>query len=40
VTLVAMDENCFLVICRTSFAPYMVDWLQDAAMEYGFSLKN
>ena len=36
VTIIATDENCFLLICRTSFAAYMLDWLQDAALEFGF----
>jgi sarcosine oxidase gamma subunit len=36
VTMIATDENCFLLICRTSFAPYTLDWLQDAALEFGF----
>ena len=36
VTIIATDKNCFLLICRTSFAPYMLDWLQDAALEFGF----
>lgn len=37
VTLIAMDTDCFLLLCRTSFAPYTLDWLQDAALEYGFT---
>ena len=36
VTIIATDENCFLLICRTSFASYTLDWLQDAALEFGF----
>ena len=36
VTIIATDENRFLLICRTSFAPYTLDWLQDAALEFGF----
>jgi sarcosine oxidase subunit gamma len=36
VTMIATDENCFLLICRTSFAAYTLDWLQDAALEFGF----
>lgn len=38
VTLIAIDADSFLLICRTSFAPYMVDWLQDAALEYGVTV--
>jgi len=37
VVLVAIDDDCFLIICRTSFASYMLDWLADAALEFGFS---
>ena len=40
ITLVATDDDAFLMICRTSFAPYVLDWLQDAALEYGFSFKG
>ncbi len=40
VTLIATDEDSFLLICRTSFAPYVLDWLQDAALEYGFVYKG
>ena len=40
VTLIATDENCFLLICRTSFAAYTVDWLQDAALEFGFVFRG
>ena len=40
ITLVATDDNEFLMICRTSFAPYVMDWLQDAALEYGFDFKG
>ena len=36
VTMIATNENCFLLICRTSFAAYTFDWLQDAALEFGF----
>ncbi len=36
VTMIATDENCFLLLCRTSFAAYTLDWLQDAAIEFGF----
>jgi sarcosine oxidase subunit gamma len=40
VTLIAMDDDRFTMICRTSFAPYVLDWLQDAAIEYGFEFKG
>lgn len=40
ITLVATDDDSFLMICRTSFAPYVMDWLQDAALEYGFAFKG
>ena len=36
VTMLAVAENELIVICRTSFAPYLHDWLLDAALEYGF----
>ena len=35
VTMLAVAENELIVICRTSFAPYVHDWLLDAALEYG-----
>ena len=35
VTMLAVAENELIVICRTSFAPYLHDWLLDAALEYG-----
>jgi sarcosine oxidase subunit gamma len=35
VTMLAVAENEVIVICRTSFAPYLHDWLLDAALEYG-----
>lgn len=40
VTLIATDADSFLLICRTSFAPYMVDWLQDAALEFGVNVSS
>jgi sarcosine oxidase subunit gamma len=36
ITLVALSEESFILICRTSFAPYVHDWLVDAALEYGY----
>ena len=40
ITLLATDENRFLLVCRTSFAPYMVDWLEDAGLEFGTSFRT
>ena len=34
-TVMALANDEFIVICRTSFAPYLHDWLLDAALEYG-----
>ncbi len=36
ITLMALSDNAFILICRTSFAPYVHDWLVDAALEYGY----
>ena len=35
VTIMALANNEFIVICRTSFASYLHDWFCDAALEYG-----
>ena len=35
VSLLAISDNELIVICRTSFALYLHDWLYDAALEYG-----
>ena len=35
VTIMALADDEFIVICRTSFASYLHDWLLDAALEYG-----
>ena len=35
VTIMALADDKFIVICRTSFAPYLHDWLLDASLEYG-----
>jgi len=40
VTLIMQDKERFSLICRTSFAPYVADWLMDAGMEYGATLKG
>ncbi|MDB2469377.1 sarcosine oxidase subunit gamma [Alphaproteobacteria bacterium] len=36
VTLMALADDAFILICRTSFAPYVQRWLADAALEYGY----
>lgn len=36
ITLMAQPNDAFILICRTSFAPYIHDWLIDAALEYGY----
>ncbi len=40
VTLVAVGDDQFTLICRTSFAAYVHDWLMDAGLEYGVSFKG
>lgn len=40
ITLLATGETRFVLVCRTSFAPYVVDWLVDAALEYGVSYRT
>ena len=35
VTVMALADDEFIVICRTSFASYLHDWILDAACEYG-----
>ena len=40
VTLLACANDRFIIICRTSFAPYLRDWLCDAGLEFGVSFKN
>ena len=35
VTIMSLATDEFIVICRTSFASYIHDWLLDAALEYG-----
>ncbi len=40
VTLMCEAENSFRLICRTSFADYVETWLKDAAIEYGYSVRN
>ena len=36
ITLMALPNDAFILICRTSFATYVHDWLVDAALEYGY----
>ena len=36
VTLMAVADDAFILICRTSFARYVQRWLVDAALEYGY----
>ena len=36
ITLMALPDDAFILICLTSFAPYVHDWLVDAALEYGY----
>lgn len=40
VTLIANDETGFTLICRTSFAPYVADWLMDAGLAFGVSFRG
>ena len=40
ITLMALSENEFIIICRTSFSTYLHDWLIDAALEYGVNFKK
>ena len=35
VTIMALTDDEFIVICRTSFASYLHNWFLDAALEYG-----
>ena len=35
VTILAVQDNNFMVLCRSSFAPYLHQWLKDAALEFG-----
>lgn len=35
ITLLALSDNEFMVMCRSSYSPYLYDWLCDAAVEYG-----
>ena len=39
VTLIAQDASGFTLVCRTSFAPYVTEWLMDAGLEFGASFR-
>ncbi len=34
------DGQSILLICRTSFSDYVISWLKDAALEYGYRFKT
>ena len=40
VTIMALANDKFIVICRTSYAAYLHDWFLDAALEYGVKFKK
>lgn len=40
VTLIATDESGVTLVCRTSFAPYIAEWLMDAGLEFGASFRG
>ncbi len=40
IILITLSDDTFILICRTSFAPYIHDWLVDAALEYGYQFKK
>ena len=39
VTLLALADDEMILLCRTSFTDYVVNYLCDASLEYGFTLK-
>ena len=39
ITLICVDEDEFILIGRTSFTDYIVAYLADAALEYGYEVK-
>ena len=39
VTLLALGDDELIVVCRTSFTDYVVQYLCDASLEFGFTLK-
>ncbi len=40
ITLMALPDDAFILICRTSFAPYVHDWLVDATLEFGYQFTS
>ena len=40
ITLMALSDDAFILICRTSFTPYVHDWLVDAALEFGYQFTS
>ena len=40
ITLFCSEKNSFTLICRNSFADYVLDWLIDSAKETGFEFKK
>ena len=40
VTLLAVSNNELIIICRTSYASFLHDWLCDAALEYGVQYRK
>jgi len=36
VTIACLEDDCFLIIGRSSFMPYIVALMQDASIEFGF----
>jgi sarcosine oxidase subunit gamma len=40
ITLLALSDHEFIILCRTSFAAYMHAWLFDAALEFGVTFKT
>ena len=40
IILMALSNDTFILICRTSFAPYVHDWLVDAALEFGYQFTS
>ncbi len=38
ITIFCTAKNSFTVICRNSFANYLIDWLEDASLGYSYKL--
>ena len=36
ITIFCTAKNSFTVICRNSFANYLIDWLEDASLGYSY----